>query len=162
MREWVVQDVGSAALLVPTDVCDDLSGDDGVATVSYISASEALPLLPYDDAAAVGPRPPQQARALQDAQARAHDAAVEGRGDVAGYAQWVLRGRLPALVVSETHDHTGSRIWAGAWLHRHWALGRFPGKTVLEVGAGCGLLGLSLAAGEDAPRSLTLSASAPR
>jgi predicted nicotinamide N-methyase len=83
---------------------------------------------------------------------------------VLGYAQWVTAGSLstpgPRLLIEENFVHTGTRIWAGAWLHRKWAAensGLFRGHSVLEVGAGCGLLGLSVAVSGDAPTSVALS-----
>ena len=86
--------------------------------------------------------------AAQQRQRRAHDATVAGR-EVLGFANW-LSGKcteLP-LIFRETFEHTGTRIWDGAWLHRAWALQNarlFQGRSVLELGAGCGMLGVSLA-----------------
>lgn len=96
-------------------------------------------------------------------QRRAHDhtiasATADSPGPAAdewhllGYATWVSTSalRVPEpLTLRETNEDTGTRIWASSWLHRSWALSRPdlfpPGCHVLELGAGVGLLGLSVA-----------------
>lgn len=75
-----------------------------------------------------------------------------------GFASWLSSGARaashddwsPLLVLRELHENMGTRIWAASWIHRKWALSnsdRFPrGAMVLEMGSGCGLVGLSVAA----------------
>ena len=89
--------------------------------------------------------------ALATATASAAGDDSDGRG-LQGYASWIsacaLRVAEP-LVIRERYEHTGTRIWAGSWLHRSWALSNPqlfpPGSSVLELGAGCGLVGLTVA-----------------
>ena len=77
---------------------------------------------------------------------------------ILGFVAWFLPGAASPvaspLVIRELGQHTGTRVWAAAWLHREWALAHsecFAGQpTVLEMGAGCGLLGLSVASNYDA------------
>lgn len=90
----------------------------------------------------------------------AHEDTVAGNA-IDGYASWVCAGhsKAPPLRILETTSHTGTRIWEAAWLHRKWALEQpqlFNGARVLECGAGCGLLGLSIAAAHPTA-SVTLS-----
>lgn len=79
-------------------------------------------------------------------------AAQASASESIGYASWLEPRALcvPPLVVRETTQHTGTRIWAASWLQRRWALENPdifpPHTTVHELGAGCGLLGLSVAA----------------
>ena len=80
---------------------------------------------------------------------------VDARRGMLGYATWLTRGTLsllggmPLVVREQGHD-LGTRIWPASWLHRSWALANpdyfAPSAHVLEMGAGCGLLGLSVAA----------------
>ena len=120
----------------------------------------------------------QQRRAHRRAVAAQNPVRSEGRDDgaaaaeanhngdddaVLGYATWVsaaaLRVSTP-LLLRELSTHIGTRIWSASWLHRAWALANPqlfpPGSHVLELGAGVGLLGLSIAAVHAAVR-VTLS-----
>ena len=99
------------------------------------------------------------------AQQEAHRAALKGApSEPQGYVSWLSEGALATgascLLIRETLRHIGTRIWESAWLHRAWALREpqlFPrGVRVHEMGAGCGLLGLTVAAhfGVDVTRAL--------
>jgi len=137
----------------------------GPAVVTYIGVSEALCLEPYAcrqrEHLAFSPFTEEQSRAAQTIQIRAHEETTGGR-DVLGFAHW-LSGMGAAtglpLIFKETFEHTGTRIWDGAWLHRTWALRNpsvFRGRSVVELGAGCGLLGVSVAC-HCGPTSVTMT-----
>ena len=164
LRKWTVSDLTS--ILIPEAYSaddDDISGSPAV--VSYVSVDEALRLEPYSACRANSvflPRTEAEAIADKAAQLHAHEATVQGR-DVLGFANWLsgncTRPAEPPLIFKETFEHTGTRIWDGAWLHRAWALKRgdlFEGRSVLELGAGCGMLGVSVACACH-PKSVTLT-----
>tara|TARA_B110000046_G_scaffold178920_1_gene207389 strand:+ start:2691 stop:3539 length:849 start_codon:yes stop_codon:yes gene_type:complete len=93
----------------------------------------------------------EQAAASKQLQLTAHGEVLAGRSDIRGYARWLLPSdecqQVP-LIIKETGEHTGSRVWEGSWLYLRWLMCNLElvrGKSVLELGAGCGLLGICLA-----------------
>ena len=163
LRTWTLSEP-TGILVVESYAPDDAAL--APAVVSYIAVDEALRLEPYAACNSGGgdfsPRTEAEAMAVQQTQRRAHEATVAGR-PVLGYAHW-LSGRCtvrsePPLIFRETFEHTGTRIWEGAWLHRAWALQNarlFQNRSVLELGAGCGMLGVSVACA-CRPTSVTLT-----
>lgn len=70
--------------------------------------------------------------------------------EVQGYASYVLgevQKQSDYLVLIELPDLVSSKVWEGALMLRELALARrnWPGSSVLELGAGVGLVGLALA-----------------
>lgn len=117
----------------------------------------------------VGPRLRAETESADREQQQAHNAAIsslENPGAVLGYASWLTsdarRAERP-LILRETAEHTGTRVWEATWLHRSWALDHpelfqpVSGvrREVFELGSGCGVLGLTVAASHRA--SVTLS-----
>jgi predicted nicotinamide N-methyase len=85
---------------------------------------------------------------------------------ILGYASWLTSdapGAERPLILRETAEHTGTRVWEAAWLHRSWVLDHpelfqpVSGvqREVIELGSGVGVLGLTVAASHRA--SVTLS-----
>ena len=134
--------------------------------VTYCATEEALKQDPWteaDEGMAMMPMGPDQARAAQELQQRCHDDLVTGKGDVLGYAKWISSGSLAPganpLLVKECTTHTGSRVWEGALVQMQWIFSNMnllAGRSVLELGAGCGLLGLSIAKA-GGPREVVIS-----
>ena len=149
------------------------------AVVTYFDSDVALRWLPWPQttghrAAAsastlIGPHLRAETESADREQQEAHDAAIlslESPGAVLGYASWLTsdaRSAKRPIILRETTEHTGTRVWEAAWLHRSWALDHpelFQPVSgvqleVLELGSGCGLLGLTVAASHRA--SVTLS-----
>jgi hypothetical protein len=142
--------------------------DDEAPAVAYFDSTEALRWSPWPlqgnslDRGVAGPQPRVESDAADREQQKAHQiaAADVGSDRVRGYASWLssadaLQLGIEPLVLRETTEHTGTRIWEAAWLHRAWALehaelfqsaqGDQP-VVVVELGSGVGLLGLSVAA----------------
>jgi hypothetical protein len=149
LRKWTLSEL--TGILIPESYAPDEQAE-APAVVSYVNVDEALPLEPYSACRAsvdFSPCTKDEALAAQQTQHRAHEEAVAGR-EVLGFASW-LSGNVstePPLILQETFEHTGTRIWDGAWLHRAWALQNtrlFQGHSILELGAGCGMLGVSVA-----------------
>ena len=161
MRAWHLSE--SLNVLIPSDHEPIALGP---SMASYVSTAEALPLLPYaqhgEEQSFSCPLTREKAAATKLHQQQAHDEAVQGRSSVRGYAHWLSISSWDAqrtLVIQETFRHTGTRIWRGALLHRAWAMHNsnlFVDKSVLEVGSGTGILGLSIAVACK-PTSVTLS-----
>ena len=152
-RLWRVCE--SLSVLAPTGSEDSTTQNTPFpAFVTYCGTEEALNLDPWterDEAMAMIPMGPAQAKAAKEIQQQAHAEAVVGK-DVLGYAKWISAGSLTPgaapLVIKECSAHTGSRVWDGSLLHLLWAFMNphlLKNRSVLELGAGCGLLGLSLA-----------------
>ncbi|KAL1530757.1 hypothetical protein AB1Y20_001656 [Prymnesium parvum] len=124
--------------------------------ICFVSTDDALAWRPWPEdpstAAAALPMTAADAAASDARQRRAHALAVGAHEAVRGYASWVVAGACAApLLVREEMGHTGTHVWHAAWAHREWAVGGAPsdlfeGRAVLELGAGAGLLGLSIAA----------------
>lgn len=134
-------------LLLPDGARAALEGesrDDPV--VVFVEAGEAL--------RSWRPWPAEDEGAAQRA---AHERAAGG-GPCRGYASWLSAGPPDATPLL-LRESSASQIWTAGWLHRRWALDNgalFPREcAVLELGAGAGLLGLSVAAAFGA--SVTLS-----
>jgi predicted nicotinamide N-methyase len=95
-----------------------------------------------------------RAECEEGGQQAAHDRSAPTGKLILGYASWLTHAAAHAksspLIIREAVRHIGTRIWAGSWLLRRWTLEHpqcFPrGARVLEMGAGCGLVGLSVAA----------------
>ena len=163
MRPWHLS--GRLGVLVPVEYKPSARGP---SVASYIAPDEALPLLPYNQHGehtpppVVGPLTRERATAGQLQQQEAHKEATQGQALVRGYAHWLSISSWDdpsVLVIRETFRHTGTRIWRGALLHRAWAMqntNEFANKSVLELGSGTGILGLSIAAA-CGPTLVTLS-----
>lgn len=99
-----------------------------------------------------GPLSVEEAQAQADMQAQRHrEIEVELGVEVIGYASLLLgelRRQSDFLELVELPQSVSSKVWEGALLLRQAALarGNWTGTTVLELGAGVGLVGLSLAA----------------
>jgi len=125
-----------------------------------------------------GPVPMSVANDLDREQSDHHEAAClsasnQGFAPVIGYARIdavqaasTTEGLQRPLHVNirEQWNHTGTRVWDAAWIHRRWALNNlelFSGDSepcsVLEVGAGTGILGLSIASALGASCCMKLS-----
>jgi predicted nicotinamide N-methyase len=151
-RFWQLCD--SLSVLVPTRSETANQKTQFPAFITYCSTEEALNLDPWterEESMMMAPIGPAQAKAAKEIQETAHAEAVAGK-DVLGYAKWVSAGSLMSgaapLVIQECSVHTGSRVWEGLLLHLKWAFMNLPlltDRSVLEIGAGCGLLGLALA-----------------
>ena len=149
LRRWTLSEL--TGILIPESYAPDEQAE-APAVVSFVNVDEALPLEPYSACRASGDFSPctkDEALAAQQTQHRAHEECLAGR-EVLGFASWLsgnVSTELP-LIFQETFQHTGTRIWDGAWLHRAWALRNtrlFHGHSMLELGAGCGMLGVSVA-----------------
>lgn len=151
-RPWRLD--GDLRLLVPCD-CDSQR----VSCAAYFSSAEALRWQPWQTAdGQLLPQDAESTAASEAVQQSEHQSAIGG-AEVDGYASWIANDGAPPIKLRETTAHTGTRIWEAAWLHRQWALDRahlFRNVEVLECGAGCGLLGLSIAAANPTAR-VTLS-----
>jgi len=161
-RFWKLVD--GLSVLVPVD--QNVQGDTLFpAFLTYCPTDEALNLDPWserDEFAAMMPMGPAQAQAAKEIQMSAHAEAV-GSKDVLGYAKWISSGSLtPAatpLLIKECSSHTGSRVWEGALLQLQWVFQNqqlMKDRSVLELGAGCGILGLSMAKA-GIPREVVIS-----
>ena len=153
------------SILVTVDLNFSTSATAFPAFVTYCDTEEALNLDPWtlpDASMAVMPMGPEQARAAKALQQSAHAEAVNGK-DIRGYAKWISSGSLAAgaspLMIKECGVHTGSRVWEGALVQLQWVfqhLDIFKDRSVLELGAGCGLLGLAIAKAAS-PREMVIS-----
>ena len=158
-KDWYLDE--RTSLMLPRQMlpAGDVEGElEQHSVIAYFSTAEALRWRPWPDsiagdAAGMQPHDEETAKRSDAAQLEAHRTAAGGAA-VDGYASWLSVGaaqkRADPLLVREASQHTGTCIWAASWLHRRWALARaelFPaGAHILEMGAGCGLLGLSVAA----------------
>ena len=161
-RLWVLYE--PLLILVPSDLKRSSMATVFPAFLTYCSTEEALNQDPWtepDTSVACMPMGPDQARAAKALQQSCHSEAVGGR-EVRGYAKWISPGSLTAvtpLLIRECGTHTGSRVWEGALVQLQWAfqnLDIFAGRSVLELGAGCGLLGLAIAKSAG-PREIVMS-----
>ena len=146
-------------LFVPNkQAAEQGEADDRAPALAYFDTEEALQWDPWPiamDTCSDRPFPPEVTAMRQSHMRQSHDAALKASGGEAiGYASWLsanaVRPECTPLVLRETTQHTGTRIWQASWLHREWAL-HTPDLFarhihVHEMGAGCGLLGLSVAA----------------
>lgn len=145
-------------LMVPRDLIASSSISAAPdAVIAYISTAESIALQPWPSVKQVTA---EEASVKQVTAEEAHAAAVAQQvpstTSLRGYASWLTPGALHVdnpLFVCETTRHMGTRVWTASWLHRAWALSNrhqlfadASSTRVHEMGAGCGLLGLSLAA----------------
>ena len=150
--------------LVPSDLRLSSIATVFPAFLTYCSTEEALNQDAWtepDPSMALMPMGPDLARAAKALQQRCHADAVGGK-QIRGYAKWISSGSLSAgtpLLIKECGRHTGSRVWEGALVQLQWAFQNcdiFAGRSVLELGAGCGLLGLAIAKSAG-PRKIVMS-----
>lgn len=151
-RMWQLQD--RLKVFVPERL--NLSGQPGLLPpfITYCGTEEALQQDPWtapSPGMAVAPMGPAEAQAVKEIQQSAHELAA-GAEEVRGYARWISSGSLAAgttpLMIRERTTHTGSRVWEGSLVLLQWACENpqlFTDRSVLELGAGCGLLGLAVA-----------------
>ncbi len=150
-------------LLLPCALPDVGETLDAVPAIAYFATDEALCWCPWpcgeaeSSASEARPWPCGVADASEERQRAAHQRVIAEHSsrECLGYASWVSDGAASCgagsrLLVREMTAHTGTRIWEASWLHRRWAVENpacFPRSArVLELGAGCGLLGLAVAA----------------
>ena len=141
-------------LLVPENLTLSAEDTPFPPFITYCGTEEGLNQNPWtepDPSMDMMPMGPVQARAAKELQQSAHESAVGGE-EVLGYAKWISSGSLAAgtmpLLIKECATHTGSRVWEGSLVQLQWACENqqlFAGRSVLELGAGCGLLGLAVA-----------------
>ena len=120
-RDWYYDE--RTRLMLPSAMPTSLV-EEGDSAIAYFSTEEALRWRPWPDGfddetvGSMGPRDATETDQSDAAQLEAHRSATKQQESAIGYASWVsICADLPLstpLLVRETTQHTGTRIWAAS------------------------------------------------